>query len=151
MEKIQDMKNSRKNKKGSSGMFFVIIIILVLILLGVWGVKKYLSNRPEVLIEEFPSKLQKDVNDLVNTSRRWEQTDYKLPENFTQVCFKNNEYDNLILKSNSGSIIKQIKHVDLETVVGDKKEFCVGVEDGKAEMILRKKRDNPKVIIEKVE
>lgn len=148
MEKIRSIKN----KKGG-GTFFAIAIILIVILLGVWGVNKYLKNRPQTLLEEFPEKLQEDINDVKNSTRSWRQVDYGLPKNFTEVCFKNRERDNLILKSGSGSIMKRVENVDLANITknAENREFCVEVVDGDVEMILEKTRDNPKVIIKRVE
>jgi len=148
MEKLRSIKNK---KGGSAGILFIIVIILLVILAGVWGVKKYLKNRPDVLIEEFPGKLQDDVNKLVNVSRDWRQVDYNLPENFTRVCFMDKERDNLVLKSDSSSIMEQIKNVDLSNTTKEKQEFCVNVTEGEVEMVLRKEENNPKVIIEKAE
>ena len=148
MEKIRNIGN----KKGNS-TFFAIALILIMILAGVWGVSKYLKNRPQTLLEEFPSKLQEDVNDLKNSTRGWNQPSYGLPENFTQVCFKNRERDNLILKSDSGSIMQKIENVDLATITknAENNEFCLEVKEGEVEMILEKNEDNPKVIIKKAD
>ena len=149
MEKIRSIKS----KKGGGGTFFAIAIILIVIVLGVWGINKYLKNRRQTLLEEFQGKLQEDVNDLKNSTRGWKQPTYGLPKNFTQVCFKNREQDNLILKSNTGSIMEKVEHVDLANITKgtEDNEFCVEVVDGDVEMVLEKKEDNPKVIIKRVD
>lgn len=148
MEKIRSLKN----KKGG-GTFFAIAIILIVILLGVWGVNKYLKNRPQTLLKEFPDKIQEDITELKNSTRGWKQPSYGLPENFTQVCFKNRERDNMILKSDSGSIMKEVEYVDLANITknAENNEFCVEVVDGDVKMILEKKEDNPKVLIKRVD
>lgn len=148
MKKIRGLQ---KNKKGRAGTFFIVVIILVIILLGVWGVKKWLNNRDSVLLETFPEKVQEDINEKVNKSHSWEKPTYKLPENFTEVCFLNKEKDNLVLKSDSQIILHDIENVDLAKITGENDEFCLDVVEGKVKMILRKKEDNPKVIIEKSE
>lgn len=147
---MDDKKIAPKKKKGSSSTVIIAVIIIIAVILLALGLKSYLNNRDHVLLERFPEEFQEDINKVEEEYYETYSTSYKLPENFTEICLANRDYDNLILKEGDKRKIKQLDNVDLNKTTKGEEMLCMEIIDQKIWVKFRKE-NNSGVIVEERE
>ncbi len=124
--------------KLSFGMIFSIILIIIFIAFSFYGIKKFLEFQDTVKIEQFVNGLQSDVNKMWQSSGGGStKVDYLLPLKIQDVCFKDDDYENLIFHSDKFAGGGKIEHINISKITEDG-DFCVENIKGKVKIIIEK-------------
>jgi len=128
-------RSKRSQMKLSFGMIFSIILIIVFISFAFYAIKTFLGISDEARIVKFVDDLQLDIKKIWKGSQASQEVKYSLPNKVEAVCFVDDEYENLIFKSESYFSGGKIQYINFETM-GE--ELCIENVDGKVKMILKK-------------
>ncbi len=147
------MKRGKKNlqKMGqlqlSFGMIFSIVLIIIFIAFAFYTITKFLELQDSMKIGQFGSNLQTDIDKVWKSSQASQNREYSLPPKISSVCFKDDEYENLVFNSDQIIPGKKIEHIDTEKTIGTKDSFCINNIDGKVKMIIKKEYGDALVTI----
>lgn len=135
--------------KLSFGMIFSIILIIVFIAFAFYAIQKFLELQRSAQIGLFVNDLQSDVDKMWISSGGSEKEEYILPKKIDSICFKNDEYENLVLYSSKKEFMegRKIKNIDIEEITKDENPFCIRNVDGKIKMTIKKDSGEPLVVI----
>jgi hypothetical protein len=127
----------------SFGMIFSVILIIIFIAFAIYGITQFLKVKNFGQIETFKSNIQSDIDTTWKSTQGNQTKIYSLPNKIKQVCFVNNQYENMyFMPSNSGYKGTIINNVDfIKTIIGSKsvpKKLCIDSIDGKISMIMGK-------------
>jgi hypothetical protein len=121
----------------SFGMIFSIILIIVFIAFAFFGIKKLLGAQETATIEQFKHNLQEDINKMWSGPQGNQIYEYVLPKKIEQVCFVDDEYENMRFEPIGKYPGDKIIHIDLENTLDGKDEKCF-VNSGKLTIKLKK-------------
>jgi len=132
------MKNKRGQMKLSFGMIFSIILIVIFIAFAFYAIQKFLGIQNTVKVGQFVDSLQSDVDKAWRSSQYSQKVEYFLPTKVEEVCFEDNEYENLVFHSRDFIEGRKIKHINITKITEDKDPFCIETTKGKVEMTIKK-------------
>jgi hypothetical protein len=143
----------------SFGVIFSIFLIIVFIAFAIYGIGKFLCLKNVAEVEKFKTDFQGDIDKMWKGSGNQEDTagPYYLPDKIKQVCFVNNEYENMQFvadNSNCGFSKKDLlEHVDIpKTIASSKttpKKLCIDTVNGKISIGIKKAYNEDFVTITK--
>ncbi len=128
----------RGQMKLSFGMIFSIILIVIFIAFAFYAIKTFLGIQDEMKIGQFVNGLQSDVDKMWKGSQGSQEVEYLLPSKIESVCFKDDEYENLIFRSDDFIGGKEIKHINITKITEAENPFCIENVKGKVKMIIKK-------------
>ena len=126
------MDSKRAQLKLSFGMIFSIILIIVFLGFGFFAIQKFLSFQHDVQIKQFYSSLNEDVLKAYKSTRASSGETYSLPSSVKQVCFDDDNYENVYLYEERPLHGEYVEHLKID------EGFCVGTVGGKVNLILEK-------------
>ena len=121
--------------KLSFGMIFSIILIIVFVSFAFYAIKTFLGISDEARIVKFTNDLQLDIKKIWTGSQASQEVKYSLPNKIEAVCFIDDEYENLIFKSETYFNGAKIQYINFENMDD---ELCIENIGGKVKMILKK-------------
>src|SRR3989338_2426295 len=138
----------------SYGMIFSIILIIVFVFFAFYAIRTFLRINDSTKISDFVNSFQGDIDDLWKGSQGNQKVSYSLPSNAKQVCFEDRGDGNLLLYGADKERVEnvpifQIEHIDLEKIIGTKKEVCIDVDSDKVNMYIEKKYGEDTVLVKK--
>jgi len=136
----------RGQMKLSFGMIFSIILIIIFIAFAFVGIKNFLELQDSVKIGQFLDNLQADVNSAWRGSGGSTEVEYLLPSKIDAVCFVDDEYENLVFRSDEFIGGGKIQHINI-TKITEEEDFCVDNIKGKIKMIITKDYGDALVMI----
>ncbi|MBU0894408.1 MAG: hypothetical protein KKF48_04980 [Nanoarchaeota archaeon] len=128
----------RGQMKMSFGMIFSIILIIVFIVFAFFAIKKFLELRDTAEIAKFKKELQEDLNRIWQATQASEEISYFLPKKVESVCFRDNDYENLVFLSEKHIPGYALNHIDFSKTITQGNKFCVSNPDGKIKLTLKK-------------
>lgn len=132
------MKNKRGQMKLSFGMIFSIILIVIFIAFAFYAIQKFLGIQNIVKVGQFVDNLQSDVDKAWRSSQYSQKVKYFLPTKVEEVCFTDDEYENLKFTSDEYMVGKKIKHINITKITETEDPFCIETIKGKVEMTIKK-------------
>ncbi len=133
--------NNLGQMKISFSMIFSVILIIAFIAFAIYSIAKFLSVTRFATIEDFKDKFQNDVNKIWKSQSYNDIEEYSLPKDINQVCFKDDEYENIYFIPNlyEGEFIKNI---DMEKTLSysneNPKSLCINSINGKVKIRMKK-------------
>ena len=127
------MKNEGGQLKLSFGMIFSIILIIIFMSFAFYGINMFLDLQKDMEIETFYENLQKDVDKLWRGSRGSNTITYNLPNEIKEVCFVDDEFENIYFLSKDNRNIGGTKINNIKNI-----EFCKKNIKGKIELTIKK-------------
>ena len=89
----------QKNKKGqlklSFGMIFSIILIIFFLVFAFFGIREFLGVQETITTEQFKNNFQQDIDQMWRSSRGSTEKTYSLPKDITEVCFEDDDFENM--------------------------------------------------------
>lgn len=137
------MKKGASRNKGqiqlSFGMIFTIILIVFFIGFAFYAIQKFLELQTSAQTNQFYDNLQNDVNTVWNSAQTSQAKSYSLPSSVIQVCFLNNQNNNLFLYGSSGKPVgsNTINNLNI-TAMTSSGDLCFNAVKGKVSFILQK-------------
>jgi len=128
----------RAQLKISFGMIFSIILIIVFLAIAFYGIKFFLNMQKDMQIKQFESSLQGDVNKMQKSTKGTVNPEYVLPKKIKQVCFKDEEDENLFFESDDFIEPVKIKNINIEKIIEQENPFCIENIDGKINLTIKK-------------
>lgn len=128
----------RGQMKLSFGMIFSIILIIIFIGITFYAVIKFLEFQDTVKISQFQNNLQTDIDKMWKSSQGSQEVEYSLPTNIDAVCFLDDEYENLVYRSDDVLGGTNMDHIDIDKILDGKDSFCVINIKGKIKMVIKK-------------
>lgn len=135
---LQIISYKRSQIKMSFGMVFSIILIIIFLAFAFYGIKKFLDMQITIQTAQFVNDLQADIDKIWKGSQGSQEVTYTLPKKINEVCFTDNDYNNLYFVSSDYMEDRQIKNIDIIKITEDKDPFCIVNKGGKVEMIIKK-------------
>ena len=133
--------NKRGQMKLSFGMIFSIILIIIFIVFAFYAISKFIGMQRIAQVGQFVDCLQSDVDKMWKGTQGSQEAEYSLPKKIKEVCFTDDEYENLFFYpegSSEGFNSIEIKHIDIEKITENENPFCIQNTDGKVKMIVKK-------------
>lgn len=149
-DKIIFLSSKKAQMKLSFGMIFSIILIVIFIAFAFYAILKFLDLQDSVKIAQFSDDLQYDIDKVWKGSQSEREVDYSLPTKIKSVCFKDDNYENLVFRSDKFIERNKIEHINITKITKDG-EFCVENINGKVRMIIKKEYGDALVTIIKNE
>ncbi len=122
----------RSQMKLSFGMIFSIFLIIIFISFAIYAIIKFVGLQHVAQIEIFKNDLQADVNKMWQSQQGSQVKKYYLPKKISEVCFEEDESQNLMLISDIPIYWGNIEHINIEN------SFCITNIEGKVSMTLVK-------------
>jgi len=122
----------RGQMKLSFGMIFSIFLIIIFLSAAIYAIIKFVGLQHTIQIESFKNDLQTDVNKMWQSQQGSQIKKYYLPKKISEVCFAEDDYQNLMLISDTPIDGKNIEHINIES------PFCITNIEGKVKMVLEK-------------
>jgi len=122
----------RGQMKLSFGMIFSIFLIIIFLSAAIYAIIKFVGLQHTIQIESFKNDLQTDVNKMWQSQQGSQIKKYYLPKKISEVCFAEDDYQNLMLISDTPIDGKNIEHINIEN------SFCITNIEGKVNMVLEK-------------
>ena len=142
-----------KKKKGelnlSFGMIFSIILIIIFIIFAFYGIKTFLNLKDDVQSKKFITDLQNDVNKLWAGSQGSREVEYLLSNKVTEICFINDEFQNLVLNSEESFERGNIANIDIIKTLNEESSLCIPNLKGKVTFTIEKNFGEKLVTIKK--
>ena len=135
------MKEKRGQMKLSFGMIFSIILIIIFLAFSFYAISKFLGLQRIAQVGQFVEGLQTDVDKMWKGSQGSQEVEYILPKKIKEICFTDDEYENLFFSprgSSEGMDSIEIKHIDIEKITENENPFCIKNTDGKVKIIIKK-------------
>lgn len=145
------LRKKKAQMKLSFGMIFSIILIIIFISFAFYAILKFLDLQDSVKIAQFGDDLQSDIDKMWRGAQGEREVDYSLPTKITSVCFKDDEYGNMVFRSDKFIEGRKIEHIDFEKTLAGEDSFCIENINGKIKMILKKEYGDALVTIENEE
>jgi hypothetical protein len=142
----------------SFGVIFSIFLIIVFIAFAIYGIGKFLELKNIAEIEKFKTDFQGDIDKMWKGSGDQEVTagPYYLPNKIKQVCFVNDEYENIQFvpdELDDGFKGDFLEHVDIAKSVASSrtnpKKLCMDTLGGKISIGIKKAYNEDFVTITK--
>jgi hypothetical protein len=149
-DKIIFLQTKRAQMKLSFGMIFSIILIIIFISFAFYAILKFLDLQDTIKIAQFKDNLQNDIDKMWKGNQGEREVNYVLPAKIKSVCFKEDEYENLVFRADKFIEGGQIEHINI-TKITEEGEFCIENSDNKIKMIIKKDYGEALVTIEKNE
>ena len=129
----------RGQMKLSFGMIFSIFLIIVFIAFAFYAISKIVNLQKGIQVEQFVDNLQQDVKKVWLSSKSSQEETYSLPDNIDSICFRKDEFNNLIFRSSEFVDSRNIKYLDiLKITAGGEDPYCINNIDGKIKLSLKK-------------
>lgn len=142
--------SKRAQMKISFGMIFSIFLIISFLAFSFYAIKNFVNIGKESQIKQFVSSLQNDVDKMWKSSKGSQEESYSLPEKIEKICFKDDEFENLIFVSKEFIAPEKILHLDLEKITSEENPYCIDNTEGKVNLIIKKNfGENEVTIIKK--
>ncbi len=135
---MRGVKSKTGQMKLSFGMIFSIILIIVFLVFAFYAVKKFLAMQSTIQIEKFAEDLQSDIDRAWKSTQSNKTEEYILPKKIDSVCFRDNEYENLIFRPPRIAEGKMIEHLDIGKITKEENPFCIDNSKGKIRIKLKK-------------
>jgi hypothetical protein len=135
---IPQKKNHRGQLDISFGMIFSIILIIVFLAFGFYAIKKFIDLQRTIQIESFLKDFQNDVDKMWKSPQGSQKLSYTLPTKISEVCFTNNEFENLIFTSKEIIRGKMIENIDIGNITSQEDPFCIQNTKGKVSFTIAK-------------
>jgi len=126
--------------KLSFGMIFSILLIIAFLAFAFFGIKQFLDMQQKALYLKFQEDLKEDVNIHYIGEQGSKSFVYDLPNKVTDVCFVNNNPDNLAISFSDEPFPERltIPKIDLTQTIRDGSKICFTPEDNKIKLHLVK-------------
>lgn len=126
--------------KISFGMIFSIILIVIFLAFAFYAIKKFLEFQDTLKIEKFFDDLQADVDKTWKGTQSSDIREYSLPKKINEVCFTDDEYENLYFQSKNIIRGTNIEYINITAITDNGKEdpFCILNENTKIQMTIKK-------------
>jgi len=124
--------------KLSFGMIFSIILIIIFIAFAFYAILKFLGLQDSVKLAQFGDDLQSDIDKMWKGSQGSQEVEYSLPTKIRSVCFKDEEYENMVFRSDKFVEGRKIEHIDIENTLAGEDSFCIENINGKVKMVIEK-------------
>jgi hypothetical protein len=136
------MKN-KAQMQISFGVIFSIFLIIVFITFAIYGIGKFLELKNIAEVEDFKIKFQGDIEKMWEGSGNQEVTagPYYLPEKIKQVCFVNDEYENMYFVPGNFEG-EMLENIDFTKTLSGLEPLCISTSDGKISITISKAYDN---------
>lgn len=133
------------NKKGqtqiSFGVIFSVILIIVFIAFAIFGIGKIMQMNNLIKVKNFEKKLQENIDTIWKDSGSNEFT-YYLPNKIKQVCFIEDDLENMYFEPIGEYDGFKLKNVDIEASISQSisipKKLCIDNVNGKLSLILKR-------------
>lgn len=149
MNKRGNKKNSKGQMQISFGMVFSVILIIVFIAFAIYGIVKIFDIVNAAKIATFKEDFQQDINDMhSSTSGAQKVGPYFLPRKIKQVCFVNDEFENMYFVPSDfkGALLE---NVDIIKSLNRERKLCIDTPGGKISMTIEKDFKEDLVTIKK--
>jgi hypothetical protein len=148
------VKNKRGQMQMSFGTIFSIILIIAFISFAVYGINKFLDVSKLAQVEKFKSDFQGDIDNMWKSTQGSQALEYNLPNKIKQVCFINDNYENMyFMPLDSDYNGKLLKNVDITNTIKSStttpKKLCITTSNGKISLTIKKAYDENLVTITK--
>ncbi len=133
--------NNLGQMKITFSMIFSIILIIAFITFAIYGIVKFLLIIRFANIETFKDKFQEEINSVWDSQSFDDILSYQIPKKIEQVCFKEDEYENMYFIPDlyEGEVIKNI---DMEKTLSSSNEnpksLCIESLNGKINIRIQK-------------
>ena len=128
-------------KKGqinlSFGVIFSIILIVIFISFAFYAIQKILVMQEAVQAKQFIEELQGDIDKIWKSAQGSQQKEYILPSKVKEVCFQDDEHENIIFIG-SGLPGGLINHLNLIETLNKEQQFCIESAKGKITITIKK-------------
>lgn len=149
-------EKKRKGKTGQMqigfGVIFSVILIIIFIAFAIYGITKFMDVNRVAQLASFKTDLQEDVDKIWRSSSSSQPVSYTLPRKIKQVCFVDNDNENMYFMPDDFEGVV-INHVDLPKTVASStsrpKKLCIDSVSGEVSMILKKSYNEQLVTITK--
>lgn len=128
----------RAQMKLSFGMIFSIFLIVVFLSFAIYAIIKFIDMQQTIQIETFKNNLQADINLMWQSQQGSQAKEYYLPNKINAVCFTDDDYQNLMFKSEELIDGKNLEHLNIEIITSEKDPYCIENMGGKVGMTLVK-------------
>jgi hypothetical protein len=135
------MDKKRGQLEISFGTIFSIILIIAFLGAAFYAIQKFLSFQSELQTQKFYDSLRTDVNSVWTSNEASKQTEYVLPSSVKQVCFRNDNNDNVYFMENTPVPGQYVDHLNILT------PYCVNASNGKVDFIIKKNYGEPLVSV----
>jgi len=142
------LRKKRAQMKLSFGMIFSIILIIIFIAVAIYAILKFLGIQDSVKIAQFEDDLQSDIDKMWKGSQGSQEVEYSLPAKIKSVCFKDDEYENLVFRADKFIEGIKINHIDIEKTLAGEDSFCIDNVNRKLKMRIKKEYGEALVTIE---
>lgn len=140
--------SKRGQLKLSFGVIFSVILIIIFVGFAIFGINKFLELQKLAQTEDFKSDLQDDINNMWKSTSGSQELEYFLPSKISQVCFIDDEEDNLYFVPIGKYSEAFIENINFETTIPEgESEFCIENENGKIILTIKKEFGESSVTI----
>lgn len=146
MKKV--IRNSRAQMQISFGMIFSILLIIVFVAFAFFGIKKFLEVQEKIVVKNFINNLNNDLEKMWKSSRGSQEAIYVLPKKIEEVCFRNDEKENIYFISEKKFEGGLLKYINYETTLGNKEKLCIPAKNREVFLIIKKDYSEELVTIE---
>ncbi|MCX6746918.1 MAG: hypothetical protein NTU63_02165 [Candidatus Pacearchaeota archaeon] len=122
----------------SFGMIFSIFLIVVFIAFAVYAIIKFLEFQDTIKIEKFVDDLRQNIDAMWKGDQGSQKVEYSLPTKIEEVCFVDDEYENLIFNSKQIIQGKDIENINTESMTSKENPYCIENVKGKVKMTIVK-------------
>ena len=135
--------------KLSFGMIFSIILIVAFLIFSFYAIQKFLDLQENIKQKQFIDGLQTDINKMWGSNQGKEQVSYNLPSKIRSICFIEDDFENLIFKSEKPLDGVIIQNLNITGTLDRTSSLCFETIGGKVEFYLEKKYNEAQVRIVK--
>ena len=121
----------------SYGMIFSIILIIIFLGFAFYAIYKFFGITDEMKVGKFKIDIQDDIDKMWKGGQGSQERSYNLPKKINAVCIQDDEYANLRFESDGYFEGVNLKHINLEKILGNSEEYCIENENGKVKLILK--------------
>jgi len=130
------MKN-KAQMQISFGMIFSILLIVIFVVFAFFGIKKFIEVQDKILVKNFISDLNNDLEKMWKSSKGSQEVIYVLPKKIQEVCFRNDEKENLYFISENKLEGGLLKYINYETTL-DNNKLCIPARNREVFLIIKK-------------
>ena len=128
--------DKRGDRKGqfdlSFGMIFSIILIIVFLGFAFFAIQKFLLLQDDIKTAKFYESLKIDIESVWTSTEASKEVEYIVPGNVKQVCFRNDQEENVYFYTDKPRVGKYVEHLDLQET------RCIPASGGKVKFTLEK-------------
>lgn len=151
-KKSEIKKNKKAQMQIGFGVIFSVILIVVFIAFAVYGITKFLDIQKLAQVASFRQDFQNDIDSAWKSTSISQPVTYNVPKNIKQVCFMNNENENMYFVPDKyeGALLKNVDMIKTVTSPGSvNRRLCVDVTSGKLSLVIKKSYNEDLVTITK--